>query len=489
MGEYSAKFDRIDGLLHELNSYRPLTEGELRRLRDEFLIGFTYNSNAIEGNTLTLQETALVLNEGVTIDGKPLKDHLEVVGHKEGYLYVEELVKQKVPLSEKVIKDIHSLVLMDRRQDRGVYRRVPVTIMGSSHMPPQPYLVPSLMEQLIVNYEQRAFKHVVERVASFHLEFETIHPFIDGNGRTGRLLLNLKLMKGGYPPINIKYADRKRYYDCFTSRNLSICKLIPLRKRGEIMRQCSTGTFPYTIQPGDTLWSLAQRYNTTVDAIVAASSAIAPDSLSVGQVICIPGPSQHLLHPGASIQSPCPEGVSKAEVDLKSNMRMLWEQHVAWTRMTIISIAANLADEELVTKRLLRNPSDFEALLRPLYGDEKAAQSARLFTDHLVIAAQLVKAAKAGDSKAAAEAEQRWYANADEIAAFLNRINPFLSEEAFRTMLHEHLALTKSEAVARLNQDYASDIAFYDQIEKQALMMADAMTEGIVQQFPDIFKR
>ena len=129
MGEYSAKFDRIDGLLHELNSYRPLTEGELRRLRDEFLIGFTYNSNAIEGNTLTLQETALVLNEGVTIDGKPLKDHLEVVGHKEGYLYVEELVKQKVPLSEKVIKDIHSLVLMDRRQDRGVYRRVPVTIM------------------------------------------------------------------------------------------------------------------------------------------------------------------------------------------------------------------------------------------------------------------------------------------------------------------------------------------------------------------------
>lgn len=255
------------------------------------------------------------------------------------------------------------------------------------------------------------------------------------------------------------------------------------------MRQCLTGTFPYTIQAGDTLWLLAQRNNTTVDAIVAASPDVDPNNLSVGQVICIPGPSQHLLHPGPSIQPPCPEGVSKAEVDLKSNMRMLWEQHVAWTRMTIISIAANLADEGLVTKRLLRNPGDFEALLRPLYGDEKAAQFARLLTDHLVIAAELVKAAKAGDSKAAEEAEQRWYANADEIATLLNQINPFLSKEAFRTMLHEHLALTKAEAVARLNQDYARDIALYDQIEQQALMMADAMTEGIVQQFPDILKR
>lgn len=211
------KFDKIDQLLGELNTYRPLTEGELRRLRDEFLVSFTYHSNAIEGNTLTLQETALIINEGITIDKRPLKDHLEAVGHKEACLYVEELVKQKVPLTEKVIKDIQSLVLMDRRQDRGVYRRIPVTIMGAVHTPPQPYLVPPQMEQLIMKYEQMASKHIVERVAIFHLEFEAIHPFIDGNGRTGRLLLNLELMKEGYPPINIKYGDRKRYYDCFTS--------------------------------------------------------------------------------------------------------------------------------------------------------------------------------------------------------------------------------------------------------------------------------
>ncbi|MDQ7096680.1 Fic family protein [Desulfosporosinus sp. PR] len=204
-------------MLRELNSYRPLTEGELLRLREEFLINFTYNSNAIEGNTLTLQETALILKEGITIDRKPLKDHLEAVGHKEAWLYVEELVKNKVQISEKVIKEIQSLVLMDRREDRGVYRRVPVTIMGAAYTPPQPYLVPSLMEQLVKKYQEMIALHIIERISNFHLAFETIHPFLDGNGRTGRLLLNLELMKEGYPPINIKFADRRRYYEAFIS--------------------------------------------------------------------------------------------------------------------------------------------------------------------------------------------------------------------------------------------------------------------------------
>lgn len=200
-----------------MNSYRPLTEGELLRLKEEFSINFIYNSNAIEGNTLTLQETALVIKEGITIDKKPLKDHLEAVGHKEAWQYVEELVKQKVQISEKIIKEIHSLVLMDKREDRGVYRRVPVTIVGANHTPPQPYQVPILMEQLIEKYHEMASLHIIERAARFHLEFEAIHPFIDGNGRTGRILLNLELMKEGYPPINIRFGDRRRYYDCFRS--------------------------------------------------------------------------------------------------------------------------------------------------------------------------------------------------------------------------------------------------------------------------------
>jgi Fic family protein len=213
--EYSVLFARLDALKAELGKRRPLTQGELKRLQEEFLVEFIYNSNAIEGNTLTLKETALVL-EGLTIDQKPLKDHLEAVGHRDAFLHVQSLVEEKVSLSEKVIKDIHSLVLMDRPEDRGIYRRIPIRIMGAYHEPPQPYLVPVQMEQLI--FEQKEMKrHSIENAALFHLDFEGIHPFIDGNGRTGRLLLNLMLMQQGYPPVNIKFTDRQRYYACFDS--------------------------------------------------------------------------------------------------------------------------------------------------------------------------------------------------------------------------------------------------------------------------------
>ncbi|MDL2324390.1 Fic family protein [Ruminococcaceae bacterium OttesenSCG-928-A16] len=213
--EYSTLFARVDALKTELGNRRPLTQGELKRLQEEFLVEFTYNSNAIEGNTLTLRETALVL-EGVTIDKKPLKDHLEAVGHRDAFLYVEQLVTDKISISEKVIKDIHSLVLMDRPDDKGVYRRIPVTIMGAYHEPPQPYLVPVQMEQLVARQKETK-RHPIENVALFHLDFEGVHPFIDGNGRTGRLMLNLMLMQQGYPPIDVKFSDRKRYYACFDS--------------------------------------------------------------------------------------------------------------------------------------------------------------------------------------------------------------------------------------------------------------------------------
>ena len=208
---------RIDEKRAVLDNLRPLTSGEVARLKDEFLVEFTYNSNAIEGNTLTLQETAMVL-EGMTIDRKPLKDHLEVIGHRDAFEYMLQLVQEKVPLSERVIKEIHSLVLNDRPEDRGVYRRIPVRIMGAKHEPPQPYLVPVQMEKFITRHEEMAkTMHPVEQVALFHLLFEEIHPFIDGNGRTGRLLLNFELSSAGFPAINIKFTDRRKYYDCFSS--------------------------------------------------------------------------------------------------------------------------------------------------------------------------------------------------------------------------------------------------------------------------------
>ena len=211
--EYSPLFLRIDALREELNNRRPLTAGELRRLKEQFLVEFTYNSNAIEGNTLTLRETALVL-EGVTIDKKPLKDHLEAVGHRDAFEYVESLVRENIPFSEREIKAVHSLVLMDRPEDKGVYRRIPVRIMGAYHEPPQPYLVAPQMEQLVAEFAKTKL-HPIENAALFHLKFEGIHPFIDGNGRTGRLLLNLTLMQHGYPPVNVKFSDRRSYYESF----------------------------------------------------------------------------------------------------------------------------------------------------------------------------------------------------------------------------------------------------------------------------------
>lgn len=218
--EYRELFSRIDSKKEELSRRRPLTQGELKRLQEEFLLEFTYNSNAIEGNTLTLQETAMVL-EGITIDKKPLKDHLEAVGHKEAFEYVKELIAQKENFSERIIKEIHSLVLMAQREDRGVYRKIPVKIMGAENEPPQPYMVPVLMEQLIKKHkEQKKKMHLIEAVARFHLEFEGIHPFIDGNGRTGRLLLNFELMQVGYLPINVKFIERRKYYEAFRSYHM-----------------------------------------------------------------------------------------------------------------------------------------------------------------------------------------------------------------------------------------------------------------------------
>lgn len=211
---YADPLSKIDRLKTELDARRPLTQGELQRLQEEFLVEYTFNSNAIEGNTLTLQETALVL-EGVTIDKKPLKDHLEAVGHRDAFLYVEDLVREKIPFSEAVIKQIHTLVLMDRPQDRGVYRRIPVRILGAYHTPADPVLVSDQMQQLVAEFLGENHMHPIEKAVLFHLKFEGIHPFVDGNGRTGRLILNLMLMQAGYPAINVKYSDRRRYYEAF----------------------------------------------------------------------------------------------------------------------------------------------------------------------------------------------------------------------------------------------------------------------------------
>lgn len=178
-----------------------------------------------------------------------------------------------------------------------------------------------------------------------------------------------------------------------------------------------------------------------------------------------------------------PRKFTRAQVKLMNDIRMLWEQHGVWTRSAIISLALDEPYTDLVINRLLRNPKDFEQALKSFYGNQVAAKFRDLLTSHLVIAAQLVKAAKAGDDKAAAETEKQWYNNADEIAALLGSINPYWSEEDWRIMMHRHLALVKAEAVDMLTKDYEAGIDVYDDIEKQALEMADEMSEGIIKQF------
>ncbi len=205
--------DMIDRKKRELDNRRPLTQGEIERLREQFVVEFTYNSNAIEGNTLTLRETDMVLR-GLTIDQKPLKDHLEALGHKEAFEFISELTKNNVPMTESVIKQVHYLVLSDKKDDRGLYRRVPVRIMGTKREPVQPYLIEPKMGQLIAGFTESK-EHIIPKLARFHIEFESIHPFIDGNGRTGRLLVNFELIKAGFPPIDIKFTDRLSYYKAF----------------------------------------------------------------------------------------------------------------------------------------------------------------------------------------------------------------------------------------------------------------------------------
>lgn len=184
---------------------------------------------------------------------------------------------------------------------------------------------------------------------------------------------------------------------------------------------------------------------------------------------------------------PRPNGISQAALNLNNQMRELWEQHGAWTRMAIMSIVFNLPDEQATLRRLLRNPSDFADALLPFYGKRNAREFDRLLTDHLAIAADLVRAAQAGNARRVEQLDRRWHQNAREIAAFFARINPFWSERRWRDMLFEHLRQVTQEAVTMLQGQFERSVRTYDAIETQSLGMADEMWRGIVRQFPRRF--
>lgn len=207
------KLCSVDSAKSELDSMRPLPPNTVASLREKLSLEWTYNSNAIEGNTLTLRETKVVL-EGITVGGKSLREHFEAINHRDAILYVEDLVAEQEPLSEWQIKNIHGLVL--RGVDNGAagrYRCENVVIAGASTVPPDFLHLDEEMRGLIEWYEEADQLHPIERASELHARFVEIHPFIDGNGRTGRLLMNLELMKAGYPPAVIRKEDRLGYYD------------------------------------------------------------------------------------------------------------------------------------------------------------------------------------------------------------------------------------------------------------------------------------
>lgn len=207
-------FDQINQKKAILDASRPLPKYTLNSLREKLLLEWTYNSNAIEGNTLTINETKVVL-EGITIGGKTMREHLEVINHRDAIVLVEEMVKKREFLSEWQIKNIHQLVLKGINDEyAGVYRDQQVFISGAKHTPPAPFLIKEQMEMLMDWYENETKElHPITRGAMLHAVFVGIHPFIDGNGRTARLLLNLELMKDGFPPIVIKVVNRLDYYE------------------------------------------------------------------------------------------------------------------------------------------------------------------------------------------------------------------------------------------------------------------------------------
>lgn len=241
--------------------------------------------------------------------------------------------------------------------------------------------------------------------------------------------------------------------------------------------------FVYYLPADINYWPMTQGYHSATNGNFADHPTMNPYYPQV-----VPNVSNTISQPQLQDTSSNNNYVSQAAVVLMRDNRSLWEEHVAWTRMTIISLIYKLPDIDFVIARLLQNATDMGEMIRPLYGDTAAKRYASLIQDHLLIAADLVKAAIAGDDQAAKIAEQKWYANADEIAAFLNSVNPFLPEEEVRAMFYKHLDLTKQEAVTMIQEDFKKDIEIYDEIEKQAREMADTISDAMIKLYPDKFR-
>jgi len=212
--------------------------------------------------------------------------------------------------------------------------------------------------------------------------------------------------------------------------------------------------------------------------------------LSIGMLILFVAVTASTVSYAQPMKSKMPTKMvlTKSSVDLKMTMRKLWEDHITWTRNYIISALSDLKDAGKVAERLLRNQDDIGDTIKPIYGNEAGKKLAALLRDHILIATEVVKAAKMGNNEELTKANKKWYSNADDIAAFLSGANPNWPKQVLTDMLYKHLEYTTGEVVSRLKEDWQADKDFNDKGHVHMLMFADALTDGIVKQFPNKFK-
>lgn len=207
-------FTKIDGIKKEIDALPPLAVDEIRRLRESEFVEEIFHSNALEGNRISKQETSMVLFNDFVIANKSLREHIEIINLAEAISFSRELASANTPITENVIKEVHKILMTKILKDRsmiGTYRNVPVMIMGSDHKPPQPHLLVAKMQNLIAwSEENKKQLHPVEYAALLHEKFVTIHPFVDGNGRTARILMNMALLECGFPIIIIESDPETR---------------------------------------------------------------------------------------------------------------------------------------------------------------------------------------------------------------------------------------------------------------------------------------
>lgn len=212
MAAVSDLLTALDAKKRLIDAARPLPPATLASLRGDFIVRYAHETTALEGNTLTLYETKVVLEDGLTIGGKTVREHLEILNIRDALAWLESLAAQRTPVTEDTIQEMHRLVMQGiLREEEGHYRRVPVYIHGAFHVPPNWIKVPGLMREWIASLQQDSGEHTVIFAAGAHIELVRIHPFVDGNGRTARLLTNLLLLRPGYPPA-LYTTDQRRDY-------------------------------------------------------------------------------------------------------------------------------------------------------------------------------------------------------------------------------------------------------------------------------------